>query len=822
MPIDIADIFVILKPQELWTKASSKQDLIDKVRKEVSVLPGVNFEFSQPVEMRFNELLTGVREDIAVKLYGDDLEILANKAEEIKGLISGIDGVAGVNAEATRGLPQITVKYDRNKMGRYGLNISELNTMVESAFSGGIAGKIYEGEKMYDLVVRLDEKHRKSIDDIKNLYVNLSDGNQIPLKEVANISYQPGPMQISRDNTNRRTYVGVNVENRDVKSLVNEIQAKLDKNLKLPTGYYIRYGGAFENLERATKRLFLVVPLALLLIFLLVYFAVKSIKQTMMIYIAIPFAAIGGVYSLYLRDMPFSISAGVGFIVLFGVAVLNGLVLISSFNELKEEGKLSLSEIINKGTLRRIRPILLTASTDILGFLPMALSVSAGAEVQRPLATVVIGGMLTATFLTLIVLPVMYKFVESNKSSKMNLNPILTTIVILILSIGFSQEIKAQTIPVLSLEEVINKVKEVHPSIKVAELEIYKQEALEGTVYDYGKTSVFTGMEEIGDGKIGVFNIIGFNQEEIDIFNISNKKDLNRSRVNLAVQSKKISENSLSKNINEIYLDAVFYKKQLSLFIKLDSVFKDFVNAAELRYKTQETSKIEFLSASAKYKEIQLNKKQAESNFLLAMRYLNSFLMLNKPFEIDTNEMKTGIPKSNINYKNINSSILDYYKSNNELLKVEWENTKASYKPKLNVSYKLQSIDGSVGFHAWEIGASIPVSYFPYKAKTKAAKLEYEISSEKFNEKKIIINSTYDKLITQYMDILAILRFYRNETLPLASEQINAAKLGYKLGSIDYLQFIQNVESAMKTKQDYLNQLFKLNKLEIQIKYLKK
>ena len=296
MPIDIADLFVILKPQDQWTKANSKQDLIDQVRKKVSVLPGINYEFTQPIEMRFNELLTGIRQDIAVKLYGDDLNILADKAEEIAGLIANVDGVAAVKAEATRGLPQITVRYDRNKLGRYGLNINELNVVIQAAFSGGIAGVIYEGERMFDLVVRLDESHRTSIDDIRNLYVNLFDGQQIPLKEVADISYQPGPMQISRDNTNRRTYVGINVEGRDIKSLVKEIESILDEKLDLPSGYYIRYGGAFENLERATKRLSLVVLLTLVLIFMLVFFAVKSFRQTLMIYVAVPFAAVGGIF----------------------------------------------------------------------------------------------------------------------------------------------------------------------------------------------------------------------------------------------------------------------------------------------------------------------------------------------------------------------------------------------------------------------------------------------------------------------------------------------------------------------------------------------
>jgi len=415
MPIDIADIFVNLKPEDQWIKAESKNELIGKIRLEVENIPGVNFEFTQPIQMRFNELLTGIREDVAVKLYGDNLDILAEKTYEIGELISGIQGVASIKRETISGLPQIIVRYDRNKLGQYGLKIKDLNQVIETAFSGGIAGVIFEGEKRFDLVVRLDEEHRNSIEDIKNLYVNLEDGIQIPLNEVADISYQPGLMQISRDNTNRRSYVGINVEGRDIKSLVEEIKANLDQNLVLPPGYYIRYGGAFENLERATKRLKLVVPMALVLIFILVFFAVKYFRQTLMIYVAIPLATLGGVFSLYLRDMPFSISAGIGFIVLFGVAILNGLVLINGFNELKEEGAYSIRDIVIKGSIRRIRPILLTVSTDILGFLPMAISTSAGAEVQRPLATVVVGGMFTATMLTLIIMPILYMWVESKK-----------------------------------------------------------------------------------------------------------------------------------------------------------------------------------------------------------------------------------------------------------------------------------------------------------------------------------------------------------------------------------------------------------------------
>ncbi len=299
--MDLADVFVIMKPQSEWVSASSKDEFVDKLKEVVEKVPGVNYEFTQPIEMRFNELLEGVREDIAIKLYGDDIQILASKAEEISKIIAGTNGIGDMKVEATTGLPQMTVRYNRHKLAQYGLNIKDLNTLIQSAFAGGKAGVIFEGEKRFDLVVRLDREYKKGIDDLKNLYVNLPSGTQIPLKEVANISYQPGPMQISRDNTNRRTYVGVNVRGRDVKSLVQEIKVKLDDKLVLPAGYYIRYGGAFENLERATNKLKVVVPVALGLIFLLIFFALRCIKQTTMIYMAIPLAAIGGIFSLLVK-----------------------------------------------------------------------------------------------------------------------------------------------------------------------------------------------------------------------------------------------------------------------------------------------------------------------------------------------------------------------------------------------------------------------------------------------------------------------------------------------------------------------------------------
>jgi cobalt-zinc-cadmium resistance protein CzcA len=413
MPMDAADCFIILKPESEWVSASSKPELVEKIKTRLEQMPGLSFEFTQPIEMRFNELMTGIRQDVAVKIFGDDLTVLAQKAEEVAALIENVPGVADLKVEATTGLPQLTVEYDRQRMAQYGVSVDQLNALIEASMAGAKAGVIFEGERRFDLVVRLKEDYRNDLDDIQNLWVPLPNGGKLPLRELATIGYRSGPMQISRDNTNRRTYVGINVRGRDVQSVVNDIKRELDASLILPAGYYLRYGGTFENLERATQYLKVLVPIALGLIFILIFFALGSLRQTIMIYVAIPMAAIGGVFSLWLRDMPFSISAGVGFIVLFGVAVLNGLVLINSWNDLAQENaQLSLMERIIEGAKGRIRPIMLTALTDILGFLPMAISTSAGAEVQQPLATVVIGGMLSATLLTLFVLPILYRIFE--------------------------------------------------------------------------------------------------------------------------------------------------------------------------------------------------------------------------------------------------------------------------------------------------------------------------------------------------------------------------------------------------------------------------
>ncbi|HHH52762.1 MAG TPA: CusA/CzcA family heavy metal efflux RND transporter, partial [Bacteroidetes bacterium] len=610
-------------------------------------------------------------------------------------------------------------------------------------------------------------------------------------------------------------------EGRDIKSLVGEIQEKLDKKLELPTGYYLRYGGAFENLERASKRLTLVVPLALALIFILVFFAVKSLKQTLMIYVAIPFAAVGGIFALYFRDMPFSISAGVGFIVLFGVAVLNGLVLISGFNEMKKEGKFHINDIIKKGSIRRIRPILLTASTDILGFLPMAISTSAGAEVQRPLATVVIGGMLTSTILTLIVLPVLYKFVESEKNRRIKtpkLSLVLSSFFVVLLSFIFSQNITAQSIP---LSKAIERAKENFPALKLANLEIEKQKALEKTLYELGNTSVYTGNEELGNNSSGVRTLVGLDQPDINIFGIKPKRELLNSQKQRAINGRNLTEKSLIRDVSIAWYNAVYAKKQLQLFEELDTIYADFERSAQLRYKTEASSRIEFLSAAAKHKELLLNLKRAKNDYYSTLVYLNKFLLYPEVMEVSPENEEENLFDSFLdNDMLLNNPELNYFYQNIDVARSKWKYEKSNFLPKLNLGYKWQSIEGSASYHGWEAGISFPLPFLSQKGKTRASEIDINIANQQFKQKELEIKTMYNREIKRYYTLKDVLNYYEQEALPLAEEQIKAANLEYHVGNIDYVQYIQNIDAAIRVRQEFLNQEIEYYILNAQLKYL--
>ena len=826
MPMDIADVFVILKPTDEWVSAESKDELVEKMKDAISIVPGVNFEFTQPIEMRFNELLTGVREDVAIKLFGEDLDVLASKAEEMGKIIATVPGVADMKVEATDGLPQITIDYNRNKVAQYGLEIDQLNNVVQAAFAGGKAGVIFEGEKRFDLVVRLQKENRQDIEDVQNLFINLPNGSQIPLREIAEVSYEPGPMQISRDNTNRRTYVGINIRDRDVKSVVEDIQARLDAQFELPAGYYIRYGGAFENLERASDRLQTVVPIALLLIFILIYFALKSFPQTLMIYLAIPMATIGGVFALWLRDMPFSISAGVGYIVLFGVAVLNGLVMISGLNELKEEGVIDLKERIIEGTKRRVRPIMLTAFTDILGFLPLAISASAGAEVQRPLATVVIGGLITSTLLTLFILPIFYQWVEKRSERKVKFNPKMVTASAVVCFFFAFAEVEAQqvqqndTLPAVTLEQAVKISKENYPLLKTKQLEIQKQNVLKRTAYDLGNTQVFTGGEEVLDGQ-GIYTIVGVGQQNINLFGIGAKKRLQKQRIALAETAFDLSALQVEQEVKKAWSEAYQQRQKFELYRELDSIYSQFEKAIELNYKVEAISRLEYSSATNQALQITNKLQQAESDYAIALQKLNLWLVSDTfytvPDRLDESEVAIlGLPERiethpelELSQKRIEEAQASYQAERSDLL------------PNLNLQGGLQRVNGSSGFYTYQAGISLPLFTGTERSQAKAAKIQSEIAETNAAFVKRQLQSEYQQALQAYLKWEASWQFYKDKALPLAEEQRQGTLLAYKEGAVDYAAFTQIIRDAIQTEMDALETLDNYLKSVFELQYFK-
>ncbi|BFP39868.1 CusA/CzcA family heavy metal efflux RND transporter [Flavobacteriaceae bacterium GF1] len=822
MPMDIADSFIILKPKDEWVSAKRKEELIDKIKQTIGVLPGVNFEFTQPIEMRFNELIAGVREDVAIKLYGGDLQVLAKKAQEMERLISTIPGVADLKVEATTGLPQITIQYDRYKLAQYGLHINDLNVLVQAAFAGSRAGVIFEGEKRFDLVVRFQKAYRQSLEDVKNLYIDLPSGAQIPLRELAEISYSPGPMQIGRDNTNRRTYVGINVRNRDVQSVVMDIQEKLNAELQLPPGYFIRYGGAFENLQRATQRLKTLVPVALLLIFILIFFALRSLKQTLIIYLAIPLATIGGVFALWVRDMPFSISAGVGFIVLFGVAVLNGLVMINGLNELKAEGVISLKDRILQGTTRRIRPIMLTAFTDILGFVPMAISTTAGAEVQRPLATVVIGGLLISTLLTLFILPILYHWVEEGKFNRHIKKRLAPVPVILLFFLGIPIA-RAQEHPApikIGISEAVELAKTNYPVVRNQLLEVEKQNVLKANANAFGNTQILTSGEEIGnDGS--VYTTIGVGQQNIALFAIGPRKKWQERQQEVAEAAYGLSVLEVEQQVKQLWAKAYLAGRIHDLYQQMDSIYIGFDKTIDLNFEVEAISKLEYNAAKSQILQNRNKQQQLYNDLQIALQNLNLWLFSDGFYvpteELDSIEMELKL--EGFDATEHQSQVL----ANKQLesAKAELSAMRSNLLPQLNFQGGLQRVDGNNGFYSYQAGMYIPFFSGPVKAKARAAQIALQQAENNTELVSRQLNTRYENALQTYEKWNRSWQFYQYEALPLAKAQRKGALFAYQEGAIDYLGFAQLMDSTLQTELDGLDALTNYLYALFQLQYFK-
>lgn len=811
MGFDYTDSFIILeKDRSKWTSADSKEELIEKMKAKLETLPGLNFSFSQPVALRFNELLTGIREDVAVKLYGDDLDKLNEIGEQMVDIISRIPGADDVSLERTTGLPQITVKYDRMKIAHYGLDIQKLNQYVSAAFAGKSAGVVFEGEKRFDLVVRLGEQFRQNIDNLRQLYIDTPAGTQIPLSEVAQIDYEPGPMQISRDQTSRRIYVGINVRGRDVQSLVADIQQQLERKLVIPPGYRLEYGGEFQNMQEAKSRMMIVLPLAMMLIFVLLYFALKSIRQSMMIYAAVPLATIGGVFALVLRGMPFSVSAGVGFIVLFGVAVLNGLVLINRFNTLKEEGVSNLNRRIIIGTQERIRPILLTATAAMLGFLPMAISTSAGAEVQRPLATVVIGGLFTATLLTLIVIPVSYALEETGRHTSRVRSHRLSVLVLGILLL-MPANVMAQK--AVRLDEALRLAEENCPAIRVAHLEVKREKALLKGANDIGETEFSYGGEEIGHGNDAVYTQLQVRQN-LNVLGSRSRSRYQRQAIHTAEAAARLSVMQVRKQVSMTYADAYISRQRMAVYAHIDSVFQKFEHAARVKYDARETSHLEYLTARKKAFETGEALCEAREDYRIAVARLSQWLGGEYEPSAEPDILVTSTDSLGTTPQ------MDYMAERLKLSDANVRMEKANGLPSFFVEGGTQKIGDKTGYWTFSVGMSVQLFRNSHNARVKAARIDREIGQATYDMMQWRTATAQNTLMTERQKWQRKLQYFKDVALPAAREQQRGAEAAYRLGATDYIGFIQTMGDAIQTELDYWDAVARLVNNNIEMEYI--
>lgn len=812
MSMEESDVIIKLKPKKEWVSASSKDELADKFKEALAIIPNMEVEFTQPIEMRFNELVTGVRADVAIKIFGEDLEILADKANEIRNLIQDVEGASDITVEKVEGLPQMSVIYNRSKIARYGLNISDLNQIISMGFAGEAVGSVFEGEKRFDLVLRLDQSQRKGIENLQNLYVDTPNGMKIPLSELADIKYTKGPAQISRDDTKRRIVVGINVRNRDLQSVVDDVRQLIEANLKLPAGYSITYGGQFENLQNATARLKVAVPVALFLIFILLYFAFGSVKEALMVYSAIPLAAVGGVLLLWIRDLPFSISAGVGFIALFGIAVLNGIVLIEHFKSLKESGIKDMKELIIKGTTERLRPVLLTAMAAALGFLPMAVSTNAGAEVQRPLATVVIGGLITATILTLVVLPVLYSWFENIKIKKANKNTVITALLLL-----FAFQMHAQTQP-MTIDEMLKLAIENNASLKASALTVEEKKALTNSAFSFDKTNIYYNYDQSN---------LAINNEPLKVFGVSQnfkfptvyfaQKNLNKAARNIAEAEYNIQLLKVKRDVYSAYCQLSYANAKVITIKHIDSLYKDFSKASERRFELGETNYLEMISAKSKQRQIEMLLGQALKEVTAAQHQLNKVVQSDIP-SFNTQipnrlELDRTLDSPNVGLAYFESS-KDYY---NSAINLESQNLL----PDLSFEY-FQGTNSTLNssINGYQIGLKIPLLFSGNASKIKASKLAFKAAEEEQKNYSLSYEAEFNTLLAKLEQLDEALIYYETQGKHLSEEIIKTAEQSFKHGEIDFFQFIQSIENAKEIELSYLENLNQYNQTVIAINHL--
>ncbi len=829
MPFEAGDMMVILKDKKEWVSAASFDELSEKMTRELSVLPGVAVGFQFPVQMRFNELMTGARQDIVCKIFGEDLDTLAHYAGKLGSVIKTVDGAINIYEESVTGMPQVVVRYNRQAMAAYGLNVSDINRVVNMAFAGQAAGQVYEGEKRFDMVVRLEGNARSQINDVRNLLVATRTGVQIPLHQVASVEEVESVNQIQRENTRRRIIVGFNVAGRDVQSVVEELQQKVGENIKFPLGYTISYGGSFENMTAAKDRLALVVPIALALIFLLLYFAFNSVKQGLLIYTAIPLSATGGILALWARDMPFSISAGVGFIALFGVAVLNGILLVTEFNRLKKEGWHDLTRIVIHATKSKLRAVMMTALVPSLGFIPMAISTGAGGEVQKPLATVVIGGLIISTLLTLFLLPVLYILFEKGFGYFKTIKPRrVAALSLLLFTIPFASGAQSP----VSLQEALDQALKNNLNIQSSHLEERYYQALEKSNVDLDKTSF-----SFEYGKVNsLANDTRFSLSQNVLFPSVYKRQgqVNKTYTRMSQLQTKNREVELSAQVKEVFYQLLVLREKRHLLLEADSIYSAFLVKTEQRFRAGDIDVLEKSTAENQRLQIASQLQLLRADEAVAGNRLQWLLNTSEavvPIEDSLEYTVRSWPDTSTL---LQVPALALQQQQVQLSKEQHQLEKSRLLPELSLGYNNMSIigwqkvndteekyfNGGQRFATVSAGIDIPIFQRAQRSRIKAASILITQRERELKATQLQWVTELKSARQAYIQSRQLLQSYKSVLLPNAASILAAAGNRLEQGEISYLDWVILVNQALSIRNEYLSVLQQSNETAFLIEKL--
>ncbi len=822
MPMEAADMMIILKDKKEWTSAKSFPELSEKMSAAVASVPGVSTSFQFPVQMRFNELMTGAKQDVVCKIFGENMDTLAHYAEKLGALSATVEGTKSLYVEPVSGMPQIIINYNRAAIAQYGLSINTINNIVNTGLAGQSTGYVFEGEKRFDMVVRLEGNQRKNIEDVRNLLVPTAAGTQLPLYQLANVDLKEGPNQIQREDAKRRIVVGFNVRGRDVQSIVEELQKKVDTNIKLPAGYYITYGGAFENLNAAKARLSIAVPISLLLIFLLLYFSFNSIKQGLLIYSAIPLSAVGGIFALALRGMPFSISAGVGFIALFGVAVLNGIVLIAEFNRLKDEGWNDSRRIVLMGTKIKLRPVLMTALVASFGFMPMAISSGAGAEVQRPLATVVIGGLMIATLLTLFVLPILYMLFEKGVKTKPNTKVVAASLLLLC---GIGSTASAQ-IPI-QLQTAIDSALKNNLSVKSEKLKAEYQQKVIKTAVSVPQTNL---MGEYGQMNSSYYdNRIGISQAFNFPIVYVKQKQLLSEEWKTSLLGVSLKETEIKKLVRQVFYTYQYLIEKEKLLEKNDSIYSVFLDKAILRLESGESNVLEKITAETQRANVTRQLRQVMEDLDLIQLQFKLVLNTSTYFvpSVSSPKINDITLDSNLVMQHPSIKIMEQQKA---VSNINQKLEKARLLPDINVGYYNMSMKGtsadniyygaSSRFNSYQLGIGIPLFFGAQKAKINMSKINKDILDNNYLQELKGLQTEYKSAISRYQTSFKNVNYFEKTALKNASVIFETSNKQFVNGEINYLEWVMLTNQAISIQSEYVDAIKNLNETIIQINYL--